>query len=27
VGGGLTVIAFGNHTMLNNQLVYQHQGN
>jgi len=27
VGGGLTVIAFGNHAMLYKQLVYQHQGN
>jgi len=27
VGGRLTVIAYGNHSMLYKQLVYQHQGN
>jgi len=27
VGGGLTVIAFGNHAMLYKQLVYQYQCN
>jgi len=27
VGGGITVIAFGNHAMLCKQLVYQHHSN